>query len=36
MSIFGDAAYQYSGLNETAIIAFVTLDNVVLDQRKSE
>ncbi|MCW4002749.1 MAG: hypothetical protein NWE95_02415 [Candidatus Bathyarchaeota archaeon] len=36
MSIFGDAAYQYLGSNETAIIAFVTLDNVVLDQRKSE
>ncbi len=36
MSIVGDEAYQYISSNDTAIIAFVTLDNVILDQRRSE
>lgn len=34
MSTVGDDAYRYLRSNETSIIAFVTLDNVVLDQRK--
>jgi len=36
MSIVGDEAYQYLSSNDTYIVAFVTFDNIILDQRRSE